>query len=254
MSDPGLEGLRCSKTRWLSWSLGHFQYVFARHRQLYAGTRPPKNGISAWLSVCGRLEVKNISAPAVSLSRRGDPSRSDTRRAIAGAGSIQSTGHGASLPAGPATADSGCRRARRCRCDRVAVRQSRARARPRYRSSLYVVAAQRRFAPARRVPPSRPASLRSPARNRRSAPGVFALDGALGAQHRHALGLRTGAGRLDGRHGADERHGVGARADATSQAWRRCCRRSPPDGAWAAIKSPTSGTTRAMICSSLWWP
>ena len=32
--------------------------------RLYAGTRPPKNGISAWLSVCGRLDVKIISAPA----------------------------------------------------------------------------------------------------------------------------------------------------------------------------------------------
>jgi hypothetical protein len=30
----------------------------------YAGTRPPKNGISAWLSACGRPEVKIISAPA----------------------------------------------------------------------------------------------------------------------------------------------------------------------------------------------
>ena len=30
----------------------------------YAGTRPPKNGISAWLSVCGRCDVKMISAPA----------------------------------------------------------------------------------------------------------------------------------------------------------------------------------------------
>ena len=29
-----------------------------------AGTRPPKNGISARLSVCVRLEVKIISAPA----------------------------------------------------------------------------------------------------------------------------------------------------------------------------------------------
>ena len=63
----------------------------------YAGTRPPKNGISAWLSVCGRFEVKTISAPAVSDSRPGPPSRSETRRAIAGAGSIQSTGHGASF-------------------------------------------------------------------------------------------------------------------------------------------------------------
>ena len=25
-------------------------------------------------------------------------------------------------------------------------------------------------------------------------------------------------------------------------------------GAWAEISSPISGTTRAMICSSLWWP
>src|ERR1700682_1911161 len=31
---------------------------------IHAGTRPPKNGISARLSVCGRLEVKIISAPA----------------------------------------------------------------------------------------------------------------------------------------------------------------------------------------------
>ena len=37
----------------------------------YAGTRPPKNGISAWLSVCGRFEVKIISAPALSASRPG---------------------------------------------------------------------------------------------------------------------------------------------------------------------------------------
>ena len=32
--------------------------------EAYAGTRPPKNGISARLSVCGRFEVKIISAPA----------------------------------------------------------------------------------------------------------------------------------------------------------------------------------------------
>ena len=30
----------------------------------YTGTRPPKNGISARLSVCGRLDVNMISAPA----------------------------------------------------------------------------------------------------------------------------------------------------------------------------------------------
>ena len=35
-------------------------------------------------------------------------------------------------------------------------------------------------------------------------PGVFALDGALGAQHRHPLGLRTGAGRLDRGHRSDK--------------------------------------------------
>src|SRR5260370_37735360 len=64
---------------------------------LYAGTRPPKNGINAWLSVCGRFEVKIIAAPASSLSLPVGPSKSETRRAIAGAGSIQSTGQGASL-------------------------------------------------------------------------------------------------------------------------------------------------------------
>ena len=67
-----------------------------RERETYAGARPPKNGISAWLSVCVRLDVKIISAPAASLSLRAEPSKSDTRRAMAGAGSIQSTGHGAS--------------------------------------------------------------------------------------------------------------------------------------------------------------
>ena len=67
-----------------------------RGGETYAGTRPPKNGISAWLSVCVRLDVKIISAPASSLSAPGGPSKSDTRRAMAGAGSIQSTGHGAS--------------------------------------------------------------------------------------------------------------------------------------------------------------
>jgi hypothetical protein len=41
----------------------------ARHdgektNMVHAGTRPPKKGISARLSVCGRLEVKIISAPA----------------------------------------------------------------------------------------------------------------------------------------------------------------------------------------------
>jgi hypothetical protein len=30
----------------------------------HAGTRPPKNGINARLSLCGRFEVKIISAPA----------------------------------------------------------------------------------------------------------------------------------------------------------------------------------------------
>src|SRR5215472_2352582 len=60
-----------------------------------ARTRPPKNGISAWLSACGLFDVNIISAPAESDSFPGGPSRSDTRRAIAGAGSIQPTGHGA---------------------------------------------------------------------------------------------------------------------------------------------------------------
>src|SRR5512138_1521914 len=68
----------------------------ARKLSNYAGTRPPKNGISAWLSVCGRPEVKIISAPAPSKMSPGVPIRSTTRRAIAGAGSIQSTGQGAS--------------------------------------------------------------------------------------------------------------------------------------------------------------
>src|SRR3979490_2981213 len=60
-----------------------------------AGTRPPKNGIKAWLSVCGRLEGKIISAPASSDSPPPGLSKSEPRRAIAGAGSIQSTGQGA---------------------------------------------------------------------------------------------------------------------------------------------------------------
>src|SRR5690349_2123988 len=63
----------------------------------HAGTRPPKNGISAWLSVCGFFDVKIISAPAPSKTSPGLPIRSTTRRAIAGAGSIQSTGQGASF-------------------------------------------------------------------------------------------------------------------------------------------------------------
>ena len=42
-------------------------------------------------------DVKIISAPAPSKTSPGVPSRSTTRRAIAGAGSIQSTGQGASL-------------------------------------------------------------------------------------------------------------------------------------------------------------
>src|SRR5262245_19787023 len=62
----------------------------------HAGTRPPKNGISAWLRACGRPDVKIISAPAPSKTSPGVPIRSITRRAIAGAGSIQSTGQGAS--------------------------------------------------------------------------------------------------------------------------------------------------------------
>ena len=33
-------------------------------KRSYAGTRPPKNGISDRLSVCGRCEVNIISAPA----------------------------------------------------------------------------------------------------------------------------------------------------------------------------------------------
>src|SRR3984893_8210938 len=61
-----------------------------------AGTLPPKNGVSAWDSVCGRFDVKIISAPLWSASWPGGLSRSETRRAMAGAGSIQSTGHGAS--------------------------------------------------------------------------------------------------------------------------------------------------------------
>jgi hypothetical protein len=53
----------------------------------HAGTRPPKNGINARLSVCGRFEVKIISAPASSLSRARGPKQiggaaRDRRRGI----------------------------------------------------------------------------------------------------------------------------------------------------------------------------
>src|ERR1700720_1093768 len=59
------------------------------HTPDQAGTRPPKNGIRARESVCGRFEVKIISAPLWSASDPGLPSRSEARRAMAGAGSIQ---------------------------------------------------------------------------------------------------------------------------------------------------------------------
>src|ERR1700730_9943760 len=61
-----------------------------------AATLPPKDGISARDSVCGRFDVKIISAALWSPWRRGGRSRSETRRAMAAAESIQSTGDGAS--------------------------------------------------------------------------------------------------------------------------------------------------------------
>src|SRR3954447_15277565 len=73
-----------------AWSLS------CRKLAVHAGMRPPKNGISALLNGCGRPEVKINSAPASSAMLPGEPSNSTTRRAIAGAGSIQATCHGAS--------------------------------------------------------------------------------------------------------------------------------------------------------------
>jgi len=66
-------------------------------RQVLAGTRPPKNGIKVRLSRCGRPEVKIISAPASSVPAIGVFSKFATRLAMAGAGSIQATGQGASF-------------------------------------------------------------------------------------------------------------------------------------------------------------
>src|SRR5580704_14333730 len=63
----------------------------------HASTRPPKNGINARLSVCGLFEVKNISARSSRALPAAGPSKSAARRAIAGAGSIHSTGQGASF-------------------------------------------------------------------------------------------------------------------------------------------------------------
>ena len=59
----------------LRWRMMGFAalYPILRAGGLYAGTRPPKNGISAWLSACARFDVNTISAPAVSLSRPGPP-------------------------------------------------------------------------------------------------------------------------------------------------------------------------------------
>jgi hypothetical protein len=34
-----------------------FLHLSKRSVAVQAGTRPPKNGIRAWLSVCGRVEV-----------------------------------------------------------------------------------------------------------------------------------------------------------------------------------------------------
>src|SRR5450755_4352838 len=58
-----------------------------RSISIQAGTRPPKNGINAGISVCGRLEVKITCAPVWSTSPPRASSKSVTRRAIAGAGS-----------------------------------------------------------------------------------------------------------------------------------------------------------------------
>src|SRR6185437_13189019 len=61
-----------------------------------AGTRPPKNGASISGSAWVRPEVKIISGGMSCTPFLFGPSRSTTRRAIAGAGSIHATGHGAS--------------------------------------------------------------------------------------------------------------------------------------------------------------
>ena len=82
----------------------------------YAGTRPPKNGINAWLSACARPEVKIISAPAVSLRGRGR--RADRRRGARSQAPGRSSRPAMApvLSGDPAAADNACRRARWCRC------------------------------------------------------------------------------------------------------------------------------------------
>ena len=74
----------------------------------------------------------------------------------------------------------------------------------RYRAVADRFAAQRRLrqrGEIRRTHQRHVAALREVTDQR---PGVFALDGASGAQHRHAFGLRTGAGRLDRGHRSDK--------------------------------------------------
>ena len=222
----------------------------------YAGTRPPKNGVRAWLSLCGRFEVKIISAPASSDSLPGDPSRSDNapgdrrrridpvdrpwrepdqpiqQQRVMRAGQHDGVGAGGVL----AVADEAGREFggisrvadRRCRSERASASEARS---------------------------AEPTSVTSQpwARSRISA-WVYSRFTVPWCRAPRRAWSSSGAGRLDRRHRADKRHGVGGaqmrhhRADIVLQAI------TTRSGACAAISSPTSGTTRAMISSSLWWP
>ena len=174
----------------------------------HAGTRPPKNGIRARLSVCGRPDVKTISAPAVSASRRA--ARADPQRAGQSRARDRSSppAMARAPPGGPSAAGNGCRPAPRCRCapgivalpdktwrelgrDIEVADLDAAQCRLRQRGE-FARAHQRHLAALREIPDQRP--------------GVFALHGALGAEHRDAFCPRLGAGRLDRRHRADERY------------------------------------------------
>ena len=160
--------------------------------------------------VCGRCEVNIISAPASIASsawrpeqvghaprdggRRIDPVDRPRRKPVS---------------AGRATADSACRPARRCRCEPRHFRQSRGQVRRRYPASL--TSLPLRADSASEASSADPTSVTSqPCAKSWIRRLVYSrLTVPLVPEHRHAFGLRTGAGRLDRRHGADERHAVG---------------------------------------------
>ncbi len=146
-----------------------------------------------------------IRAAAALAPISGSPIRPITRRAIAGAGSMNRTGH----------ADSRSSRSRRSgKCvhasTTVSVRRpasSMKQGASSAATSASATGSPRSAASASEASRPEPTSVTSAplAKSSDQFPGVFAADGCLGAEHRDPPRHRAGTGRLDRRHGPDER-------------------------------------------------